>query len=117
MNNKISIMCQYNMSAIPCNINNKEDIYIWMGLPNEDSKQHRIKVVNKLNNCDPKTSVFTILIPQMMVIGNINKDIFNNDIINDIISYINLNMNTILDFSNDKTDLSQLLDNLKPYNR
>ena len=114
---KISDTDLYNLTAYRCDINNKSDIYIWMGKPDGYSKQHRVKIINKLNNWDPETSVFTILIPDLIIVGNINSQIFDTDRLDDVLSYLKLNMDTIINYSNDKLSPGELIDSLKPYKK
>jgi len=72
-----------------------DNIVIWVG-GNPDTHYMRIKVSNVPNKYSNNN--FTITIPDLQVIGNINKQFISGKILEDIKYWIKLNMETLIDF-------------------
>ena len=81
---------------------------LWIG-PNHG---YRIKVSNLPNSFKPN-NCFTITIPDYNVIGDINTKLITTEVFNDIIKFIELNIDLICKYSEYETSTEYLLDNIK----
>jgi hypothetical protein len=99
------------MANISPNKTGIKDVFIWVG-PNPNSHWKRIKVSNVQNKFD-KNDCFTITIPDFKVIGEPNSKLITKNILEDIIKFIQLNMQLILDYSDEKISTDELIDNIQ----
>lgn len=87
-----------------------KDVVIWVGA-NPHYYRHRIKVSNTLdysgNNC------FTITIPELNILGEVNKEMITMEKLTQIKDFVKLNMETIIDYSNFKLSTADFLAKLK----
>jgi hypothetical protein len=88
-----------------------KNVVLWIG-PNPTYHGKRIKVSNIPNSFET-TDCFTITIPDFKIIGNVNKKFITNKKIKQIIDFIELNMDSIIDYSDKKISTRKLLDNIK----
>ena len=88
------------------------NIVIWVG-KNSVYEGNIIKVSNLPNNFKG-TSCFTITIPELKVIVEINKELITYEILEEIIKFVQNNMDIIIDFSNDIIDVDTFIEGFKP---
>lgn len=76
-----------------------QNVVIWIGM---DPKLHYLRV--KVSNIPNKWSSdnFTITIPELDVVGKINKSFISRQILDDIKSWIKLNIETIIAYEQGK---------------
>ena len=108
----ISVNKVFEMSNITDKRTGIKNIVIWIG-PNPKYHGYRIKVSNQPNIFRLEDS-FTITIPELKVIGDINTKLITTKVFNDIIKFIELNVNLIKDFSDLSINVDELYKNLKP---
>lgn len=99
------------MANISPNKTGIKNVFIWVG-PNPGSHWRRIKVSNVQNKFD-KNDCFTITIPEFKIIGEPNNNLITKSTLDDIIKFINLNMQLICDYSDEKISTDKLIDNIK----
>lgn len=87
-----------------------EDVVIWIG-PNPPNHGKRIKVSNKENSFDPYDT-FTIKIPSLEVIGNVNSKLINKSKLDKIFQFINKNIDVISEYSDRKISTEDLIERL-----
>jgi hypothetical protein len=87
-----------------------DNVFLWVG-PNPVTHGKRIKVSN-IPNKFSKDDCFTITIPEYKVVGNVNTKLISNKVLEDIILFIEINKNIIIDFSDEKISTDELIDNL-----
>ena len=87
-----------------------ENVVTWMGPP-PPSLGHRIKVSN-IPNSFKTEDCFVITIPDFKVIGDINKSLIDQKKFNGIIKFIQLNMDTIISYSEYKIETADFLSKL-----
>jgi len=90
------------------------DVVIWIG-PNPPNHGKRIKVSNKPNSFDVYDT-FTITIPELKIIGDINKNFIKMEILDKIRKFINLNIDVISEYSDRKISTEDLIERLKKVN-
>jgi hypothetical protein len=88
-----------------------KNVVLWVG-PNPKFHGHRIKVSNTPNSFKPD-NCFTITIPNYNIIGNVNTKFITSEVFNDIIKFIELNIDLICKYSEYETSTEYLLDNIK----
>lgn len=99
------------MANISPNKTGIENVYIWIG-PNPYSHWKRIKVSN-VSWKFKKDDCFTLTIPDFKIIGEVNTKLINNDVLNQIKEFVNLNLKLINDYSDEIITTDELIDNLK----
>lgn len=87
------------------------DVVIWIG-PNPPGHGKRIKVSNKPNSFD-FYDTFTITIPELEIIGEVDSKFINSDTLNRIYEFIKLNMQVISEYSDRKISTEELIDRIK----
>lgn len=88
-----------------------EDVVIWIG-PNPPNHGKRIKVSNKINSFDPQET-FTITIPDLKIIGEVNTKLISNQILDKIFDFINKNIEVISEYSDRKISTEELIDRIQ----
>lgn len=85
-----------------------DNIVIWVGA---DPKRHglRIKVSNVPNKWAPDDN-FTITLPHLDVVGNINKQLITGKKLEDIKNWLKLNITTLMNYENSLIDTGDFLD-------
>lgn len=93
----------YEMANLGTRNTGIPNIVIWVGA---DPKRHamRIKVSNVANKWSDDN--FTIMLPTLDVIGNINKQLITGPILSDIKSWIKLNIQTLIDYEDGKIHIT-----------
>lgn len=76
------------------------DVYIWVG-SNPHTHDRRIKVSNVPNDFHGK-DCFTMTIPDFTIIGEPNRKVVTTDIMKDIVKFVELNLQLIYDYSDEK---------------
>ena len=87
------------------------DVVLWIG-PNPTSHGKRIKVSNIPNKIS-SSDLFTITIPDMNIIGDVNSKFITKSKLDDIKKFITINLQLIEDYSEYKITTKRFLDNLK----
>ena len=87
-----------------------EDVYIWVGA-NPHTQDRRIKVSNIPNDFHGK-DCFTMTIPDFKIIGNPNPELITDDIMKDIIKFVELNLQLIYDYSDEKMATDEFFDKI-----
>ena len=86
-------------------------VVVWLG-PNPEGHWKRINVSNVPNKFDGR-DCFTITIPEYKVIGKVNTKLINSKKMKEIIDFIELNKEIIIDYSDYKIETGDMLTNLK----
>ena len=87
-----------------------KDAYIWAGF-NPHTHDRRIKVSNVPNDFHGK-DCFTMTIPDFEIIGEPNKKVVSDDIMNDIVKFVEVNLQLIYDYSDEKIDTVEYFENI-----
>ena len=77
-----------------------KDVFIWVGA-NPHTHDKRIKVSNVPNDFHGK-DCFTMTIPDFKIIGEPNGNVVTTDILKDIVKFVELNLQLIYDYSDEK---------------
>ena len=88
-----------------------ENVVIWIG-PNPQSHGKRIKISNVPNTFEG-SDCFTLTIPGFKIIGTVNKSLIDNNKLEQIKEFVQINVDVIIDYSDYKISTKNLLDNLK----
>jgi hypothetical protein len=88
-----------------------QDVVIWIG-PKEPSHGDRVKISNIPNNFNGH-NCFTITIPDLKIIGEIDNSFITSKKLKKIKEFINKNMNVILQYSHFQISTKTLLDTLQ----
>ena len=88
-----------------------EDVVIWIG-PNPPQHGRRIKVSNKPNSFDIYDT-FTISIPDLEIIGDVDTKFIKKDKLNQIFEFINNNIDVISEYSDRKISTEELIEKIK----
>lgn len=88
-----------------------DDVVIWIG-PNPPNLGRRIKVSNKPNSFDPYDT-FTITIPDLKIIGDVNSKFIKEPILNKIFQFIEVNIEVITEYSDRKISTEELIERIK----
>ena len=106
---KIDEIELYEMANLSGQRTGIDNIMIWVGA---DPKRHalRIKVSNVANRWS--TDNFTITLPELDVIGNVNKALISGNTLQDIKSWIKLNIDVLMDYENSLIDTGDFLTKL-----
>jgi hypothetical protein len=88
-----------------------EDVVIWIG-PNPPQHGRRIKVSNKPNSFDIYDT-FTISIPDLEIIGEVDTKFIKKDKLNQIFEFINNNIEVISEYSDRKISTEELIEKIK----
>lgn len=103
----------FEMSNLYGNNTGLDDIAIWVGSSLKSKHGKRIKVSNLKTKIGSSMDCFTITIPELKVIGRVNKKHITKDKMNKIFEFINLNMQIILDICDEKIDVVEFIQNMK----
>ena len=87
-----------------------KDIVIWVG-QNPHSNHRRIKVSNVPNSL-LRTDCFSITLPKLTILGKPNRKLITEDVMNDIFNFIALNMQSINEYSDEKTATDAFFDKI-----
>jgi hypothetical protein len=87
-----------------------KDVVIWVG-HNPHTNDKRIKVSKQLK-ARSKDDCFTITIPEFKVLGNPNKELITDDVMKDIRTFVELNMQLIFDYSDEKMTTDEFFDKI-----
>ena len=87
-----------------------KDVYVWAGV-NPHTYDRRIKVSNVPNDFHGK-DCFTMTIPDFKIIGEPNKNVVTDGIMNDIVKFVELNLQLIYDYSDEKIDTVEFFDKI-----
>jgi len=90
------------------------NVSFWVG-PNKMFKNPIVKISNILNE---KSGIdcFTIVLPDLNIIGNRNKNTITDEILDKIKKFITINKNLIYDISNEKIRSLDFFKKIKKYN-
>jgi hypothetical protein len=88
-----------------------DDVVIWIG-PSPPNHGKRIKVSNRPNSYDTGDT-FTITIPSLKIIGDVNTSFINKSILDKINEFIKINTKVILEYSDRKISTEELFERLK----
>jgi hypothetical protein len=91
-----------------------DDVYLWFG-PNPHYPGHRIKVSNVPNKFS-RDDCFTINIPDLQVIGNVNTDLISKGLLENIKNFIKLNKKIICEFSEARISTDEFIEGLVKLN-
>lgn len=83
-----------------------DDVVIWLGPGN------RIKVSNKPNSFDTYDT-FTITIPDLEIIGDVNTKFIKQSVLNKIYDFIKSNIQVIEEYSDRKISTEDLIERIK----
>jgi hypothetical protein len=85
------------MSDLSYKLTGIDNVVMWVG-PNPHSAQKQIKISN-IANIIETDDCFTITIPELTIIGYVNKSFITDDIMNQILEFIKLNLDAIIKYS------------------
>ena len=88
-----------------------DDVVIWLG-PNTPNHGKRIKVSNKPNSFDTYDT-FTITIPDLEIIGDVNTKFIKQSVLNKIYDFIKSNIQVIEEYSDRKISTEDLIERIK----
>jgi hypothetical protein len=106
---KISESENLEMANISPKKTGLKDVFIWVG-PNPHTLGKRIKVSN-IPNKFGKDNCFTITIPKFEIIGEVESWI-TTEHIKDLEKFISINMDLIIDFSDEKISTDEFNDGI-----
>lgn len=89
-----------------------DNVVLWIGM---DPQQHFLRV--KVSNVPGKWSSdnFTITIPKLDIVGKINKSFISGEVLDDILNWIKLNLETIIAYETGEIVYTDdFLEKLKP---
>jgi hypothetical protein len=101
--------CDYLLSIDGDYLNIDNDIFIFVGY-NPYSGVKRIKISTDKND---RYKTFSIDIDKLVIIGDYNKSIITNDVINNIFRWIKINRDILEELSKEDVDAGSLLKLLK----
>ena len=87
-----------------------KDVYIWVG-SNPHTQDRRIKVSNIPNDFHGK-DCFTMTIPDFKIIGEPNRKVVTKNIMKDIVKFVEINLQWIYDYSDEKIGTVELFENI-----
>jgi len=87
-----------------------KDVYIWVG-SNPHTQDRRLKVSNVPNDFHGK-DCFTVTLPDFKILGNPNTEIITDDTMKDIRKFVELNMQLIFDYSDEKMATDQFFNKI-----
>ena len=99
------------MSNISSKTTGIEDIVIWLG-PNPKYHGRRIKVSNNPSKFS-KNNCFTITIPDLEIIGDVNNVLVDNKKLDQIKKFISINMDVIIKYSDEEILTDEMISLLK----
>lgn len=99
------------MSNISSKTTGIEDVVIWLG-PNPKYHGRRIKVSNTPSKFN-KNNCFTITIPDLEIIGDVNKVLVDNKKLEQIKKFISINMDVIIKYSDEEILTDEMISLLK----
>lgn len=99
------------MSNLSSKVTGLKDIIIWVG-PNPNYHGKRIKVSNIPNKIS-KSDCFTITIPELEIIGNVNSVFIDNRKLQKIKEFVKLNMEIISKYSDGEMTTDEMINSLK----
>lgn len=88
-----------------------DDVVIWLG-PNPPNHGKRIKVSNKPNSFDTYDT-FTITIPDLEIIGDVNTKFIKQSVLDKIYDFIKSNIQVIEEYSDRKISTEDLIERIK----
>jgi hypothetical protein len=88
-----------------------EDVVIWVG-PNPEYHGYRIKVSNEVNKIG-KSNCFTITIPELKIIGEVNSKLIDKRKLEKIKEFVKINMSLLIKYSDGEIFTDDLIANLK----
>jgi len=98
------------MSNISSKRTGIDNVVIWLG-PNPHSHGKRIKVSNVPNK--GSRNCFTVTIPELEVIGEINKSFIDSKKLDQIKEFIKINLDVICRYSDQEITTDEMFDDLK----
>lgn len=90
-----------------------DDVVIWIGSTIKANHGKRIKVSNINSKIGSSLDCFTITIPELNIIGNINTKHITNKKLEKIFKFINLNIDAISDVCDEKIDTVEFISRMK----
>lgn len=103
----------FEMTNLYGNHTGLDDVVIWVGSSLKSNHGKRIKVSNLKTKMGSSMDCFTITIPELKIIGRVNRKHITKDKMNKIFDFINLNMQIILDICDEKIDAVEFIQNMK----
>jgi hypothetical protein len=99
------------MSNIGYKVTGIKDVIIWIG-PNPKHHWNRIKISNIPNKYSGE-NCFTLTIPDFKIIGEVNSKLITNEVLEQIKKFVNINYQTICDYSEYKILTDEFIEKLK----
>ena len=99
------------MSNIGYKVTGIKDVIIWVG-PNPNYHWKRIKISNIPNKYSGE-NCFTLTIPDFEIIGNVNTKLINNEVLEKIKEFVNINYQVISDYSDYKILTDEFIEKIK----
>ena len=87
-----------------------QNVFIWVG-SNPHTHDRRIKVSNVPNDFHGK-DCFTMTIPDFKIIGEPNRKVVTTEIMKDIIKFVEINLQLIYDYSDEKMATDEFFDKI-----
>jgi hypothetical protein len=97
INKSLSSQERDEISSVGESATGIKDLIIWF-VPNPHSKEVKVRVSNNPNDLTGN-DIFSIILPKYNIIGDVNKDFITDDILQSIISYIEINIDNIYKYS------------------
>jgi len=99
------------MSNISYNTTGIKDVVIWIG-PNPHYHGKRVKISNTPSKFN-KNNCFTITIPDLEIIGDVNKVLIDSKKLEKIKEFISVNMNVISKYLDEEILTDDMINSLK----
>ena len=87
-----------------------KDVVLWVG-DNPHTKARRVKVSNMPNSLS-RQDCFTLTMPEFEILGTPNRELINDDVMKDIIKFVQQNLQAIYDYSDFKISTDVFFDKI-----
>ena len=98
------------MSNISSKITGIEGVVIWLG-PNPHYHGRRVKVSNDIGKFN-RSNCFTITLPDLNIIGDVNSNLIDNKKMEKIKKFISINMEVIIKYSDEEILTDEMINSL-----
>ena len=98
------------MSNISSKTTGIEGVVIWLG-PNPHYHGRRVKVSNDIGKFN-RSNCFTITLPDLNIIGDVNSNLIDNKKMEKIKKFISINMEVIIKYSDEEILTDEMINSL-----
>jgi len=101
------------MANLWCKHTGLDDVVIWIGSTIHSKHGKRIKVSNINSKIGSSLDCFTITIPDLKIIGEVNTKHITKQKLDKIFNFINLNIDALSDVCDEKIDTVEFISRMK----